>query len=122
MVSTLIPQSRGTQSILKAMQLLSVTHPYPHLPPLVVTGICHVKDVPVVEAQAPAGQPIVLVRVILEQRPDVERPLGAGPHQGARDVLLQLVQSGLVPAETRNVKRNAAKTKINHLLYSSGLY
>ena len=53
------------------------------------------------------------MRIILEQRPDVERPLGAGPHQGARDVLLQLVQSGLVPAETRNVKRNASKTKIN---------
>ena len=57
------------------------------------------QDVPVVEAQAPARQPIVLVRVILEQRPDIERPLGAGPHQGARDVLLQLVQPGLVPDE-----------------------
>ena len=67
------------------------------------------QDVPVVEAQAPARKPIVLVRIILEQRPDIERPLGAGPHQGARDVLLQLVQPGLVPAETRNVKRNAEK-------------
>ena len=55
------------------------------------------QDVPVVEAQAPARQPVVLVRVILKQRPHVERPLGAGPDQRPRDVLLQLVQPRLVP-------------------------
>ena len=116
MVSALIPQqSRVNKSFLKSMQLLLTAHPFPdtllrpHLPPLVVTGICHVQDVPVVEAQASARQSIVLVRVVLEQRPDIERPLGAGPHQRPCDVLLQLMQPGLVPAQRRNVKRNTTK-------------
>ena len=68
-----------------------------HLPPLVVTGVGHVENVPVVEAEAAARQPVVSVRVVLEQRAHVERPLGAGAHERARDVLLQLVQARLVP-------------------------
>ena len=68
-----------------------------HLPPLVVTGVGHVENVPVVEAEAAARQPVVPVRVVLEQRAHVERPLGAGAHERARDVLLQLVQARLVP-------------------------
>ena len=67
-----------------------------HLPPLVVTGVGHVENVPVVEAEAAARQPVVPVRVVLEQRAHVERPLGAGAHERARDVLLQLVQARLV--------------------------
>ena len=55
------------------------------------------KDVPVVEAQTPTRQAVILVRVVLEQGPDIQRPLGAGTHQGAGDVLLQLVQPRLVP-------------------------
>ena len=37
----------------------------PHLPPLVVTGVGDVQDVPVVEAQTPTRQAVILVRVIL---------------------------------------------------------
>ena len=66
------------------------------LPPLVVTGVGHMQDVAVVEAEPSAGQPVVLVRVVLEQRPHVESSLGAGPHQRPRHVLLQLVELGLV--------------------------
>ena len=60
------------------------------------------KDVPVVEAQTPTRQAVILVRVVLEQGPDIQRPLGAGAHQGARDVLLQLVKSRLVPDDDNN--------------------
>ena len=81
----------------------------PHLPPLVVTGICHVQDVPIVEAQAPAGEAVILVRVIFKQRPHVKCPLGAGPDQRPRDVLLQLVQPRLVPAQRRIEKNEESK-------------
>ena len=60
------------------------------------------KDVPVVEAQTRARQAVILVRVVLEQGPDIQRPLGAGTHQGAGDVLLQLVQPRLVPDDDDN--------------------
>ena len=71
--------------------------PVSHLPPLVIAGVGDVQNVAVVEAKPSAGQSIVLVRVVLEQRSHVESPLGAGPHQGPRDVLLQLVELRLVP-------------------------
>ena len=55
------------------------------------------QDVPVVEAEPPAGQPVVFERLVVEQSSDVEGLLGTGPHQGPGQGLLQLVQLGLVP-------------------------
>ena len=68
-----------------------------HLPPLVITSIGHMKNVSVVEAKTSAGKTVILVRIVFEQSSHIERPLGAGPDQGARDVLLELVQPRLVP-------------------------
>ena len=68
-----------------------------HLPPLVITSISNMKNVSVVEPKTSAGKTIILVRIIFKQSSHIQRPLGAGPDQGARDVLLELVQPRLVP-------------------------
>ena len=57
------------------------------------------KNISVVEAQSSAGQSVILVRIVLEQSPDIQGSLGAGPDQGPRDVLLQLVEPRLVPVK-----------------------
>jgi hypothetical protein len=41
----------------------------PRLPPLVVRGIGHVEDLAVAEGEPVRRQPVVLVRVVMEQRP-----------------------------------------------------
>ena len=42
------------------------------LPPFIITGIRHVKDVPIVETETTSGQPTVLVRIIVEERPETQ--------------------------------------------------
>lgn len=49
--------------------LLAGREDLPRLPPFVVARVGDVQDVAVAEWQSPAGQSVVLVRIVIEQRP-----------------------------------------------------